>query len=82
MEQVFVASRDGANVRQLTTVGTNWAPAWSPDGKWVYHTAYKDEAFAIARTNVETGKTEQIHASETRVAAPDVRAAKAAPQND
>jgi TolB protein len=32
---VFVADIDGQNPKQLTTVGTNFAPSWDPTGQWI-----------------------------------------------
>jgi len=33
---LYVANRDGTGVRRLTpTDSEGWAPAWSPDGRWI-----------------------------------------------
>jgi Tol biopolymer transport system component len=33
--QIMVANADGSNKRQLTKVGNNFSPTWSPDGNWL-----------------------------------------------
>jgi len=72
-EQIFICDATGMNPRQLTHEGRNWDAAWSPDGKWIYHTNYKSSRFGIARTNVESGASEIVYVAKSRVEAPDVR---------
>jgi len=76
-EQIFICDATGMNPRQLTHTDRNWDAAWSPDGKWIYHTQYKSSRFAIARTNIESGLTESVYQAKSRVEAPDVRHAAA-----
>jgi len=37
--EIFVMNADGTNVRQLTSTGVNFSPAWSPDGTQIAFTS-------------------------------------------
>jgi TolB protein len=40
---IMVMRRDGTEVQQLTTTGTDWSPAWSPDGTQIVFTSRRDK---------------------------------------
>jgi Tol biopolymer transport system component len=42
-EGVYVGAVSGPTVRQITDVGYDTAPAWSPDGKWLALVANRDD---------------------------------------
>jgi TolB protein len=45
---IFVMASDGSNVRQLTETGTDYNPAWSPDGSQIVFIRYE----AISESDV------------------------------
>jgi Tol biopolymer transport system component len=63
--ELYVMDRDGANARQLTTLGgASFAPAWHPDGKrLIFASNYKDPKgrdFDIFLINLDGTALEQV----------------------
>lgn len=61
--QIWLANRDGSNVRQLTHVGTaNGEPTWSPDSQSIAFTTRRDgdKPFAIAILPLEGGEARTL----------------------
>lgn len=40
--EIYLMGLDGGNVRQITSGGNNLAPSFSPDGRWITFTSYRD----------------------------------------
>jgi TolB protein len=40
--EIYLMDLDGSNVRQITSGGNNLAPGFSPDGRWLTFTSYRD----------------------------------------
>ncbi|MEO7143637.1 MAG: hypothetical protein ABI165_09070 [Bryobacteraceae bacterium] len=55
---VFLASADGSNRRQMTTVTPSYFHGWSPDGKWMAIVAQRNGNFDLFRVR-ETGGPER-----------------------
>lgn len=62
-KQIFVSDFDGTNLKQITdNKGPNLSPAWSPDGKSIVYTSYKNGNPDMYIYNLETGKERQLAA--------------------
>lgn len=62
MWKVYIYSTDGKNVRRLTKAkkGVELRPWWTPDGRYILHSSDATGVTNIYRTNVKTGKSEQL----------------------
>jgi Tol biopolymer transport system component/DNA-binding winged helix-turn-helix (wHTH) protein len=54
--EIWRATTDGGDMRQLTTGGGNAKPHVSPDGKWVVYESLRDGLQTIWRVSVEGGE--------------------------
>ena len=59
--QIFVSLLDGTGERNLTQhQSTNWAPAWSPDGLFIFFTSNRDGQREIYRMHSDGTELENI----------------------
>ncbi len=47
-------------VRKITSVGDNWAPQFSPDGKYIYFLSNRSNNIAIYRLSLSGGEAEKV----------------------
>ncbi len=60
-KEIFVSDYDGANERQVTkTNSINLSPCWTPDGKEIYFTSFKNGDPQLYRVEVGNGKISKI----------------------
>jgi TolB protein len=72
-KEIFVADYDGANERQVTHTGSiNVSPCWTPDGKEIYFTSFKNGDPQLYRVDVASGKIAKIGNYAGLMAAPAV----------
>ncbi len=58
---IFIVSIDGKEVKQLTkSEGSNYSPAWSPDGKKLAFISTRDGNPQVYIIELETGKVEKV----------------------
>src|ERR1700742_3672947 len=58
---LYVAKVDGSGVERLTTSAENdTAPAWSPDGRWIYFVSSRSGSSQVWRIAVAGGEAEQV----------------------
>lgn len=67
--QIYVMDADGSNPRQLTTGGSNEAPAWSADSRHVIFST--NQSSSLMAVNVLTGQIRPIPGIGVRAQAPD-----------
>lgn len=51
--QIYVADRDGSNVRQVTSNGENSSPSWHPDGTRILYDSYSSGSYDIWAIGVD-----------------------------
>jgi TolB protein len=72
-KEVFISDYNGADERQLTNTGTiNISPVFSPDGKAIFFTSYKDGTPQLYKVPIQGGEIEQITRFPGIAAAPAV----------
>jgi TolB protein len=60
-KEIYESDYDGHNLRQLTTYGSiSLLPMWSPDGKQMIFTCYKDGGPMVYVKNMASGKVNRI----------------------
>lgn len=60
-KQVFISDFDGSNVVQITSSSSpNLSPTWSPDGKFVTYTSYRDGNPDLWMYELASGKTSKL----------------------
>jgi len=61
VSQVFVATADGKNVRQMTSAATpSYFHCWSPDGKWLAFVGQRDGKFELYRVPEGGGEEQRL----------------------
>jgi serine/threonine protein kinase/Tol biopolymer transport system component len=65
---IWRADADGANAKELTSGGDDYAPVCSPEGKWVYY--YAGQTYRIRRVSIDGGKPEEVPGAEIPGAIP------------
>jgi DNA-binding winged helix-turn-helix (wHTH) protein/Tol biopolymer transport system component len=58
--EVWRASMDGSDIRQLTTGGNNSEPHASPAGNWVIYKSRRDDLRALWRISIDGGEPRQL----------------------
>jgi TolB protein len=72
-KEVFVSDFDGANERQVTKTGSTCiSPVFSPDGKTIYFTSFRDGDPQLYSVVVETGQVKKITSFGGIAAAPSL----------
>jgi TolB protein len=72
-KEVFVADYDGANERQVTKIGSICiSPAFSPDGKSIYFTSFRDGDPQLYSAAIDGGQVKKITNFGGIAAAPSV----------
>ncbi len=60
-KQIFISDFDGRNVIQITKDNTtHLSPAWSPDGRFISYTSYRDGNPDLYSYEVATGKVRKL----------------------
>lgn len=60
-KEIYTCDYDGHNVRQITSYGSiSLLPRWSPDGKELCYSSYKDGGPMLYRMNVVSGRVKRI----------------------
>ncbi len=60
-KEIFMSDYDGKNVRQITHNGSiNISPVWSPDGRNIIYTSYKDDCPCLYMREITTGRDRKI----------------------
>ena len=60
-KQIFICDFDGGNLIQLTKDNTmHLSPSWSPDGRYVTYTSYRDGNPDLYKHEVATGKVRKL----------------------
>ena len=60
-KEIYISDFDGYNTVPLTKNGSiNISPQWSPDGRWMLFTSFKDNQPYLYRKSLKTGKTFRI----------------------
>ncbi len=60
-KEIYICDYDGYNLRQITMNGAiNISPQWSPNGKWLLFTSFKDGEPFLYRKNVFNGVEHKI----------------------
>jgi len=69
--EVFIASSDGTNLRNITNnpAFDGW-PAWSPDGKWIAFASNRESAYQIYIMDPDGGNIRLVANTEGRATAP------------
>ncbi|HZI99985.1 MAG TPA: hypothetical protein VFD22_04935, partial [Gemmatimonadaceae bacterium] len=52
---IYMMNADGSNVVQLTQGGTDWHPAWSPDGRKIAYAGWKNGYAVISVLDLSSG---------------------------
>jgi len=71
--EIWLADADGANLRQLTTIGGGYVshPAWSPDGKFIAFDARPGGKSIVYIVSVESGAIRPLTSDEANSIAPN-----------
>jgi tol-pal system beta propeller repeat protein TolB len=73
VKEIWTMDWDGANPRQLSRENTvSFSPSWSPDGKSLYFTTFKNGNADIFKLNTESGRSSSFVASPRVDSAPAV----------
>lgn len=60
ISQIFIANLDSHEIAQLTYTGSNFSPAWSPDGKQIAFVSSRDGNFNLYIMNSNGNNQQQI----------------------
>ena len=57
---IYLVSIDGASVKKLTKEGSNYSPAWSPDGEKIAFVSTRDGSPQVYVMDVKTGNVKKL----------------------
>jgi serine/threonine protein kinase len=57
---------DGGNLKQLTSGRSDYAPSFSPDGKWVVYNSQESGQPTVSKVSIEAGAPVRITSSQSR----------------
>ena len=56
-KEIYISDYDGKNLKKVVSNGSiNLSPQWSPDGRWLLYTSFKDGNPAFYMKNLQTGR--------------------------